>query len=153
MQQKYVDQFHMLYDDFNIIKLPLLPEEARNPALNIFELVLLDSSWRQLARFTFQVCGVQALQNFSKHFLAPYSAALKRGSVEELEERVGTLKSALQEAESELDRVRKGKQVAWAFFSCQKLLLHSADTSYRDLVCPAFSGWFPPFPVSLGWKL
>uniref|UniRef100_N1R2M4 ATPase n=1 Tax=Aegilops tauschii TaxID=37682 RepID=N1R2M4_AEGTA len=96
MQQKYVDQFHMLYDDFNIIKLPLLPEEARNPALNIFVLV----------------CGVQALQNFSKHFLAPYSAALKRGSVEELEERVGTLKSALQEAESELDRVRKGKQVA-----------------------------------------
>ncbi|EMS68842.1 ATPase ASNA1-like protein [Triticum urartu] len=96
MQQKYVDQFHMLYDDFNIIKLPLLPEEARNPALNIFKLV----------------CGVQALQNFSKHFLAPYEPALRRGSVEELEERVGTLKSALQEAESELDRARKGKQVA-----------------------------------------
>ncbi|VAI20012.1 unnamed protein product [Triticum turgidum subsp. durum] len=95
MQQKYVDQFHMLYDDFNIIKLPLLPEEARNPALNIFEL-----------------CGVQALQNFSKHFLAPYEPVLRRGSVEELEERVGTLKSALQEAESELDRARKGKQVA-----------------------------------------
>jgi arsenite-transporting ATPase len=33
MQRKYVDQFHMLYDDFNITKLPLLPEEARNPAL------------------------------------------------------------------------------------------------------------------------
>jgi len=85
MQQKYVDQFHMLYDDFNITKLPLLPEE---------------------------VCGVQALQNFSKHFLAPYTPTLKRGSVEELEERVSTLKSSLQIAEAELDRVRKGKQVA-----------------------------------------
>ncbi|XP_057753595.1 ATPase GET3A isoform X2 [Arachis stenosperma] len=27
MQQKYIDQFYMLYDDFNITKLPLLPEE------------------------------------------------------------------------------------------------------------------------------
>jgi anion-transporting ArsA/GET3 family ATPase len=35
MQQKYIDQFHMLYDDFNITKLPLLPEEARNPSLDI----------------------------------------------------------------------------------------------------------------------
>ncbi|CAM0952510.1 unnamed protein product [Alopecurus aequalis] len=85
MQQKYVDQFNMLYDDFNITKLPLLPEE---------------------------VCGVQALQNFSKHFLAPYTPTLKRGSVDELEERVSILKSSLIEAESELDRVRKGKQLA-----------------------------------------
>jgi hypothetical protein len=30
MQQKYIDQFHMLYDDFNITKLPLLPEEVSN---------------------------------------------------------------------------------------------------------------------------
>ncbi|KAF2315358.1 hypothetical protein GH714_038917 [Hevea brasiliensis] len=28
MQQKYMDQFYMLYDDFNITKLPLLPEEG-----------------------------------------------------------------------------------------------------------------------------
>jgi len=85
MQQKYIDQFHMLYDDFNITKLPLLSEE---------------------------VCGVQALQNFSGHFLTPYKSALKRGTVEELEQRVSILKSALQEAESELDRVKKGKQAA-----------------------------------------
>ncbi|CAL5082438.1 unnamed protein product [Urochloa humidicola] len=85
MQQKYIDQFHMLYDDFNITKLPLLSEE---------------------------VCGVQALQNFSQHFLTPYKSALKRGTVEELEQRISILKSALQEAESELDKVRKGKQAA-----------------------------------------
>lgn len=30
MQQKYIDQFHMLYDDFNITKLPLLSEEVSN---------------------------------------------------------------------------------------------------------------------------
>lgn len=28
MQKKYIDQFYMLYDDFNITKLPLLPEEV-----------------------------------------------------------------------------------------------------------------------------
>jgi arsenite/tail-anchored protein-transporting ATPase len=58
------------------------------------------------------VCGVQALQKFSGHFLTPYRPALKRGTVEELEERVSILKSALQETEAELDRIRKGKQAA-----------------------------------------
>ncbi|KAJ6675454.1 ARSENICAL PUMP-DRIVING ATPASE ARSENITE-TRANSLOCATING ATPASE [Salix viminalis] len=28
MQKKYLDQFYMLYDDFNITKLPLLPQEV-----------------------------------------------------------------------------------------------------------------------------
>lgn len=28
MQRKYLDQFYMLYDDFNITKLPLLPQEV-----------------------------------------------------------------------------------------------------------------------------
>ncbi|KAJ3690660.1 hypothetical protein LUZ61_019824 [Rhynchospora tenuis] len=83
MQQKYIDQFYMLYEDFNITKLPLLPQE---------------------------VTGVQALKNFSQHFLTPYKPRLIKGTVEELEERVSILKSQLREAESELDRLRKGKQ-------------------------------------------
>lgn len=83
MQQKYLDQFYMLYDDFNITKLPLLPQE---------------------------VCGVEALRSFSKHFLSPYQPALVKGSLEELEVRVSTLKQQLEDAEAELEKLRKGKQ-------------------------------------------
>ncbi|KAK4379340.1 hypothetical protein RND71_001202 [Anisodus tanguticus] len=83
MQQKYLDQFDMLYDDFNITKLPLLPQE---------------------------VCGVEALKGFSHHFITPYQSSLARGSVEELENRVAALKEQLKDAEAELEKVRKGKQ-------------------------------------------
>nr|XP_016505208.1 PREDICTED: ATPase ASNA1 homolog [Nicotiana tabacum] len=83
MQQKYLDQFYMLYDDFNITKLPLLPQE---------------------------VCGVEALKGFSHHFITPYKPSLARGSVEELENRVASLKEQLKDAETELEQVRKGKQ-------------------------------------------
>ncbi|KAM0935774.1 putative arsenite-transporting ATPase [Dioscorea sansibarensis] len=85
MQQKYIDQFYMLYEDFNITKLPLLPQE---------------------------VCGVEALKKFSQHFLSPYQPALVRGTVIELEQRISILRSQLQEAELELERLQKGKQVA-----------------------------------------
>lgn len=83
MQQKYLDQFYMLYDDFNITKLPLLPQE---------------------------VCGVDALKEFSHHFVTPYQPSLARGSVEELENRVAALKEQLKNAEAELEKVQKGKQ-------------------------------------------
>ncbi|KAM7508709.1 hypothetical protein LguiA_019162 [Lonicera macranthoides] len=83
MQQKYLDQFYMLYDDFNITKLPLLPEE---------------------------VCGVEALQAFSQHFLTPYQPPVVRGTIEELEQRVVTLREQLKDAEAELEKLRKGKQ-------------------------------------------
>ncbi|CAN4125763.1 unnamed protein product [Withania somnifera] len=83
MQQKYLDQFYMLYDDFNITKLPLLPQE---------------------------VCGVEALKGFSHHFITPYQPSLARGSVKELGNRVAALKEQLKDAEAELEKVKKGKQ-------------------------------------------
>ncbi|KAJ8748997.1 hypothetical protein K2173_013437 [Erythroxylum novogranatense] len=85
MQQKYLDQFYMLYDDFHITKLPLLPEE---------------------------VTGVEALKGFSKHFVTPYKPSISGGTVEELEQRVSELRQQLQDAEAELERRRKGKQKA-----------------------------------------
>ncbi|KAJ6826355.1 putative ATPase ASNA1-like protein [Iris pallida] len=85
MQQKYIDQFYMLYDDFNITKLPLLQEE---------------------------VCGVEALRKFSHHFLNPYEPSLTRGTVEELEQRVSLLSTQLKDAETELQKLKKGKETA-----------------------------------------
>lgn len=85
MQKKYLDQFHMLYDDFNITKLPLLPEE---------------------------VCGVEALKSLSYNFVAPYQPCIGRGTIEELEKRVSSLKLQLESAEKELETVKKGKQKA-----------------------------------------
>ncbi|KAH6767437.1 P-loop containing nucleoside triphosphate hydrolases superfamily protein [Perilla frutescens var. hirtella] len=85
MQRKYLDQFYVLYDDFNITKLPLLPQE---------------------------VCGVEALEAFSQHFLSQYQPAIVRGSLDEVEQRVSILKEQLHVAESELEKVKKGKQKA-----------------------------------------
>ncbi|KAL6569452.1 ATPase get3a [Orobanche minor] len=83
MQQKYLDQFYMLYDDFHITKLPLLPQE---------------------------VCGIDALQAFSPIFLSPYQPSINRGTMEELELRVSTLREQLKDAEAELERLGKGEQ-------------------------------------------
>jgi arsenite-transporting ATPase len=85
MQQKYLDQFYMLYDDFNITKLPLLPQE---------------------------VTGVEALRAFSRHFLTPYQSICSRDQVERLENRVTALQRQLKEAEEELEKVKRGKQRA-----------------------------------------
>ncbi|KAJ1426863.1 P-loop containing nucleoside triphosphate hydrolase [Sesbania bispinosa] len=80
MQQKYIDQFYMLYDDFHITKLPLLPKE---------------------------VTGVEALKAFSRHFMSPYQPLCSRDQVERLENRISALKHQLKEAEEELDRVKE----------------------------------------------
>lgn len=83
MQERYIDQFYMLYEDFHITKLPLMPEE---------------------------VTGLQALKSFSQHFLIQYEPAIKKGTIEELEMRITELKLQLSTAEEELERLRKGKQ-------------------------------------------
>ena len=83
LQQKYLDQFYMLYDDFHITKLPLLPDE---------------------------VTGVEALKAFSHHFPSPYQLGSTRGTVEELEQRVSTLKQQLSDAEAKLEKLQKGNQ-------------------------------------------
>ncbi|KAA3462193.1 ATPase GET3-like [Gossypium australe] len=79
MQQKYLDQFYMLYDDFHITKLPLLPEE---------------------------VTGVEALKTFSQHFLTPHEPAIARGTKEELERRISALKKHVSDTEDELEKLR-----------------------------------------------
>ncbi|XVF73305.1 hypothetical protein PTKIN_Ptkin12aG0190800 [Pterospermum kingtungense] len=78
MQQKYLDQFYMLYDDFNITKLQLLPDE---------------------------VTGVKALKAFSHHFLSPYQSSITRGTIEELERRVSRLKQEIADAGAELEKL------------------------------------------------
>ncbi|XVE73951.1 hypothetical protein DITRI_Ditri11bG0159400 [Diplodiscus trichospermus] len=85
MQQKYLDQFYMLYDDFHITKLPLLPDE---------------------------VTGVEALKSFSHHFLSPYQPSSNEGTVEKLERRISALKQQISDAEAELEKLRKGKEKA-----------------------------------------
>ncbi|CAI9770251.1 unnamed protein product [Fraxinus pennsylvanica] len=93
MQQKYLDQFYMLYDDFHITKLPLLPQE---------------------------VCGVESLKAFSHNFLSPYQPSIVRGTIEELEQRISILKEELKNAETELERLGKGKQKSNLFTNFNK---------------------------------
>lgn len=118
MQQKYIDQFYMLYEDFNITKLPLLPQEVS--FCTIMFIIRLTIIQYHVVIFS-KVCGVEALKRFSQHFLSPYQSLLVRGTVEELEQRISILRSQLQEAELELERLQKGKQVA-CFTSASSLL-------------------------------
>lgn len=46
MQQKYLDQFYMLYDDFHITKLPLLPEEVKFGLPNVKHTLAIHAMWK-----------------------------------------------------------------------------------------------------------
>lgn len=73
-----------------------------------------NSAQKHLACVVLQVCGVEALRQFSSSLLIPYKPTptkkVPEGKVDELEQRVFTLRLQLKEAETELDRLRKGKQ-------------------------------------------
>ena len=76
MQQKYLDQFYELYEDFHIIKMPLLEEEVR---------------------------GTDSLRQFSKYLIDPYEP--QRESKESLEAEKSALEERLKEIKERLSRL------------------------------------------------
>jgi arsenite-transporting ATPase len=93
MQQKYIDQFHELYEDFHIIKLPLLPEEVR---------------------------GTEALKSFAVNLTMPYRPGVEEAETErvgiariqELETETASLRAQLLDLQSKLEKQWKGKDLA-----------------------------------------
>lgn len=78
MQQRYLEQFHELYEDFHIVKMPLLEDEVR---------------------------GVDALRAFSANLLSPYVPDGSEAELQQtvhLEQEIAAWKARCEELEIQL---------------------------------------------------